>query len=61
LDPGDGTYPHWPRLPSGEPDPARMPQGLRRHKDPKTGEWIVIDVTSYDPVTGEPIVPPNLP
>lgn len=61
LDPGDGSYPNWPRLPDGTPDPARMPTGLHRTKNPATGEWITIDLTNYDPVTGEPIVPPPIP
>lgn len=60
LDPGDGTYPHWPRRPDGSPDPERMPQGVTRQRGPD-GKVRVIDLTSYDRETGKPIVPPTLP
>jgi len=60
LDPGDGTYPHAPRLPDGSVDPVRFPTGLRRHKDPTTGAWITIDVTPTAP-DGSEIVPPPIP
>lgn len=59
FDPGpDGTYPYWPRLPDGSPDPARMPTGLRRIR--RSGEVLIVDVTPRDP-DGVPINPPTIP
>jgi hypothetical protein len=75
LDPGvDGTYPHWPRRPDGKPAgcgyPAttpeeqaaeqRMPTGLQKQRTP-SGKVVLVDLTPRDNVTGEPIVPPDLP
>lgn len=60
FDPGpDGTYPAWPRLPDGTPDPARMPAGLHRQTAPD-GTTVVVDLTPRRP-DGTPIVPPTLP
>jgi hypothetical protein len=61
LDPGpDGDYPAWPRRPDGTPDPQRMPTGVHRQRDPRTGERVAVDVTPRRP-DGTPIVPPNRP
>lgn len=61
LDPGpNGDYPHWPRKPNGEPDPARMPTGLHPQHVVETGERIVTDQTPRTP-DGTPIVPPTIP
>lgn len=59
LDPGpDGTYPAWPRLPDGAPDPERMPTGLHvQHL--ADGTTVLIDVTPRDE-NGDAIVPPTL-
>jgi hypothetical protein len=55
FDPGpNGDYPHWPRLPDGTPDPARMPTGLHSQ------DGVVIDLTPRHP-DGTPIVPPTIP
>lgn len=63
LDPGDGTYPYWPRKPDGSPDPERMPTGQHRQrirKGKRSGEVVVTDQTPRKP-DGTPIVPPTLP
>ncbi len=60
LDPGDGTYPHWPRRLDGTPDTERMPQGVTRQRGPD-GRVRLIDLTVYDPETGEAVVPPTFP
>lgn len=53
LDPGDGSYPAWPRLPDGAWDTTRMPVGIHlqdgRH----------VDLTPRH-VDGSPIVPPGM-
>ena len=57
LDPGDGSFPNWPRRPDGSPDPERMPTGLHRQ------DGTLVDLTprhpAGHPLAGEPIVPPN--
>jgi len=65
LDPGPlGDFPFWPRKPTGEPDPERMPTGTRRQRTPD-GRVVVIDETPRypqdDPLgrAGQPIIPPN--
>lgn len=61
LDPGpDGSYPNWPRLPDGSPDPARMPRGLRWQWSKDRRRWVRIDVTPRDP-DGNEIHPPTIP
>lgn len=60
LDPGpDGSYPHWPRMADGSPDPVRMPSGVRRQRTPE-GDHVLVDLTIRD-ADGQPIVPPTLP
>lgn len=61
LDPSsDGSYPFVPRNADGTADPVRFPRGLRKHKDPKTGRWILIDVTPTRP-DGSVLVPADIP
>lgn len=61
FEPGPaGDYPNWPRLPDGSPDPARMPTGIHRTRDPTTGQWVVVDLTPRN-ADGTPIVPPTIP
>lgn len=60
LDPGpDGSYPHWPRLADGTPDPERMPTGERWHRTPD-GRLVRVDLTPRHP-DGTPINPPTIP
>ncbi len=53
LDPGDGSYPAFPRLSDGSWDTGRMPVGIHS----QDGE--LIDLTPRHP-DGSPIVPPGM-
>jgi hypothetical protein len=56
LEPGDGTYPHWPRTTDGTLDRERMPTGRHVHID-SAGERHLVDLTPRHP-DGTPITPP---
>jgi hypothetical protein len=65
LDPGEnGDFPFWPRRRRQdgevEPDPERMPTGVRRNRSPD-GTVRLVDLTARDNQTGEPIGPPAPP
>ena len=62
LEEGDGSFPNWPRKPTGEPDSARMPTGQHRQRT-RSGKVVIVDVTPRygvdHPLAGQPIIPPN--
>ena len=71
FDPGpNGDYPNFPRDADGYPcwegdgrvpvHGAPMPRGVHRHRNPHTGEIVLIDLTPRD-AEGNPINPPVIP
>lgn len=55
---GKPTYPNVPRNPDGTVDRVRFPRGERQQLDPKTGEWVPVDLTVRDEA-GDEILPPD--
>lgn len=68
LDPGDGSFPNFPRFPDGSPawadlappgyKGAVMPRGLQRQRTPD-GQVVLVDLTPRD-AAGAPINPPAI-